>query len=186
MKARFPRYIPKGFTPVTRANIDAIVYMDPDPNNKPCAIGYIGKANRSAFNFFFRSPERRDEYINDFFERVQARDQYRIDRQAARREYTHTLQVGDVLYASWGYDQTNIDFVLVVRVPSNKTVAVREITGKSTGESGFMSGHVVPGYEFKKDSKEMIRKVGQGDRISIDDHSFGPWDGKPLYESWYA
>ncbi|MEM9515414.1 MAG: hypothetical protein AAGA42_11220 [Actinomycetota bacterium] len=33
---------------------------------------------------------------------------------------THNIEVGDLFYGSWGYDQTNIDFYEVIRVTAKK------------------------------------------------------------------
>jgi hypothetical protein len=45
-----------------------------------------------------------------------------------REDITRPIEVGDVYAASWGYDQTNIDFYQCVGVtPSGKSVRVRKI-----------------------------------------------------------
>lgn len=40
---------------------------------------------------------------------------------------THGLEIGDVLYSSWGYDQTNIDYYQVVELVGKTMVSVRKI-----------------------------------------------------------
>lgn len=55
---------------------------------------------------------------------------------------TLDLNVGDIVYASWGYEQTNIDFYQVVRKTA-KRYFVREIKSAYT-ETGFMSGENLP------------------------------------------
>ena len=55
------------------------------------------------------------------------------------------IEVGQIFYASWGYDQTNIDFVQVVEVSkTGKTVKVRRMNQKILEHTGFMSENVVP------------------------------------------
>ena len=46
----------------------------------------------------------------------------------------HDLKVGDILYSSWGYDQTNIDFYQVTAVGVH-SVKIREIEQKVVGGS---------------------------------------------------
>lgn len=54
-----------------------------------------------------------------------------------------TPKVGDTLYSSWGYDQTNIDFYKVVKV-SEFSVWIQE-TGKEIVEvTGWAHERVVP------------------------------------------
>lgn len=65
--------------------------------------------------------------------------------------------VGDILYSSWGYDQTNIDFYQVVKVTA-KTITVKEISYKSEYDSS-MSGYKVPVKNSFVDDLEYTRKV---------------------------
>ena len=39
----------------------------------------------------------------------------------------HPLQIGSILYTSWGYEQTNIDFYQVIELIGTSTVVLREI-----------------------------------------------------------
>jgi hypothetical protein len=55
-----------------------------------------------------------------------------IEKERAARAAGHGFKVGDLLYRSWGYDQTNVDFAQVVRVSGDR-VEVREIQ-KTEGE----------------------------------------------------
>ena len=56
------------------------------------------------------------------------------------------VKPGDLFYASWGYDQTNIDYVKVISVSkSGKTVKAIGVNQKIiTGSQGFMSESVEP------------------------------------------
>ena len=40
------------------------------------------------------------------------------------------IEVGQVFYASWGYDQTNIDFVKVIGLTATKKTAICRMVGK--------------------------------------------------------
>jgi hypothetical protein len=96
------------------------------------------------------------------------------------------MKTGDILYSSWGYEQTNIDFYEVVKA-SAKTVTVRKIksaktyTGDMTGKSEPMPGEYV--------GEEMRRKVldYSGEFISINYCANArPYNGKPKNFSCYA
>lgn len=52
--------------------------------------------------------------------------------------------VGDVLYSSWGYDQTNVDFYKVVRRTASSVWLVRIGARHVPGSEGFMSERTVP------------------------------------------
>jgi len=48
-----------------------------------------------------------------------------------------TIKPGDRFYTSWGYDQTNIDFLLVISVtPSGKTAKCRMAAPVDLGSAG--------------------------------------------------
>jgi len=60
-----------------------------------------------------------------------------------------TVNVNDIFYASWGYDQTNIDFIKVVSVnKSGKSVKAVSIGQKVINQTGFMSETVAPDPDF--------------------------------------
>ena len=52
-------------------------------------------------------------------------------------------KVGDTLYSSWGYDQTNIEFFKVVKV-SDFSVWIQEIGTKIVEVTGWAHEKVVP------------------------------------------
>ena len=52
-------------------------------------------------------------------------------------------KVGDILYSSWGYDQTNIDFYKVVKV-SEFSVWIQELSKKIVEVTGWAHEKVVP------------------------------------------
>ena len=56
------------------------------------------------------------------------------------------VKINDIFYASWGYDQTNIDFVKVIDISkTGKTVKAVSIGQKMIeGSQGFMSEKVAP------------------------------------------
>jgi hypothetical protein len=64
-------------------------------------------------------------------------------------------KVGDILYSSWGYDQTNIEFFKVVKV-SEFSVWIQEIGKKVVEVTGWAHQNVVPvdspEYQVHKDS----------------------------------
>lgn len=113
-------------------------------------------------------------------------------------------EVGSVLVASWGYDQTNVDFYQVVKA-SKASVWVLPMSQEVVKANSFMSEYVVPkevvkehfvwqwdveaqvNVKVQKEVKpEMYRwnkygyaKVGYGQAAQV-------WDGKEKYQSHYA
>ena len=54
-----------------------------------------------------------------------------------------TPKVGDILYSSWGYDQTNIEFFKVVKV-SEFSVWIQQVGTKILEVTGWAHENVVP------------------------------------------
>jgi len=102
---------------------------------------------------------------------------------------TDTVEVGDIFYCSWGYDQTNIDFYKVVK--KTKTgISIVPMSKKVIEYSDqYMTGKVVPG-EVYFGSKPMRRKLNKyGDKYYISINSFSSaskWSGRPETFTTYA
>lgn len=143
MKNQFPRefYTPKGATLVADAQSSAVAYTY-EAAGATYAMGFRGKAQKPSFHYRYRSTERRDQAIQEFFANVRSSEKFRADQRAARKAWVNDYKVGDVLYTSWGYDQTNVDYFQVIEV-RGKQVLIREI-GKEYEETSYMSGRSIP------------------------------------------
>lgn len=91
-------------------------------------------------------------------------------------------KVGDIFYTSWGYDQTNVEFLQVVRV-SNSSVWVQE-TGQKREYSEWGNGDY---WKTISDGKPLVRELRNRETnefeqvvapISIHRIKYGG-DGKP-------
>jgi hypothetical protein len=55
-----------------------------------------------------------------------------------------TAKLGDILVASWGYDQTNIDYYQVVALVGTTKVRLRKIAARNTGNGGEYQNELMP------------------------------------------
>ena len=96
------------------------------------------------------------------------------------------FKIGDILYRSWGYDQTNIDFYKITKITASY-VFYRELKLElfECDQMG-MTGKVIPTKEFKSETTErgMIRNLCGTTRVGRKFLSL--WSGKPLTNSWYC
>ena len=98
----------------------------------------------------------------------------------------HNLKVGNILYSSWGYDQTNISLYKVVRLAGKTMVVLQELQGtRHYGEDHFMAGTITPNEdEFYKSE---FKKKAVNDCVSIESYELAQlWDGKPKQFTSYA
>lgn len=56
---------------------------------------------------------------------------------------TNKFEVGEFAYGSWGYDQTNIDFYLVIR-RTEKTIWLQPVKSQIVEQTHFLGEYVVP------------------------------------------
>jgi len=99
----------------------------------------------------------------------------------------HNLNVNDVLYSSWGYEQTNVDFYQVIKLVGKTMVEIQEINQIREYESD-MSGSCSPRVGSFIDAEPLRKKVTT-DGISVRLESYSrasKYDGQPKYFSTYG
>jgi hypothetical protein len=79
---------------------------------------YKKNAARPFVNYYFKSEQTRQKYIDDNIASAESRVSNKNRRKMARKAATKNavVAVGEIYRTSWGYDQTNVDFYQVVRV----------------------------------------------------------------------
>ena len=186
---KLPRefYVPKDRKIRVRMydDIPAVIAMWDNSKDRPAAIGWRGKANTPSFHYSFRSVERRDEYIAEWIKNQRA---YAERKKAARAERSkpHSLKVGQVLYSSWGYDQTNIDYYEVVRVVGKNTVEIQQISSIGVGEQGGPSERVAPSVG-KYIGKPMLKRASADNSVYIASYASAyPWNGEAKSQTGFG
>ena len=154
---------PAGAVIVKSKDCEAIAYIF-EQNGKPCAKGFAGKADKAEFYLIYKSAERRAAHVVEFFSNVKAREERRQKARNERTAFVHTLTVGTILRACWGYDQTNIDYYQVTRV-IGKSVEIRAIS-QQREETGYMQGKCVPAPDSLI-GEPMRKLVQQGNSVRI-------------------
>lgn len=139
------------------------------------AVGFIGKAAKSCFNYRFKDQEALGAYCDKWANGILEWEANKVAERKAASAKPQPFKVGDVLYTSWGYDQTNLDFYEVTKVVGNKMVEIREIHGREVpgnGGGGSMSGHRVPVPGSYCGAPQ--RRIVKGGSVSADGHNASP------------
>lgn len=149
------------------------------------------------FNYRFKTAAARQAYIDNFYNMEAAKaarsEERKKAKAEARKNMVNPFKVGDVLYDSWGYDQTNIDFYQVVAV-GPKSVKIREIGQVVTKEAGYLCEYVAPDVdnfvgEAQTKTLQMYLAYETGQPvvyISSRHGSISKYNGTPKYQSHYA
>lgn len=163
------------------------------------------KAKNPYINNMFANAERMEKYLNDAVSAFSSWQEIKARQRQERRNFKHDLKIGSILYSSWGYDQTNVDFFQVVDL-KGKRIGLRQLC-KITNETGHMSGTTQPvtcsdaflqSPRYSEPRGEPFWRIPQPERqyngednnscyVRIDDVvTAWLWDGKPKSCSWYA
>jgi hypothetical protein len=94
------------------------------------------------------------------------------------------VKVGDVFYRSWGYDQTQVNWYVVVAL-TPKRVKIQEISGMRIAET-----RVMPNLESERFGEIMVKQVQRyNDRACFAFNSYSScyqWDGDSQYATGYG
>lgn len=173
------RYIPSGSTPIEGPG--GVVYVR-EVNGVHYGIAYKGKAGKPTWNYHFRNEAEKDRTIKEFFESNERSLKFKEELKQARNQPV-TLKVGDIIYNSWGWEQTNVDFYAVVRVSA--AYVWLQALSQSSKESGFMAGYC-SAVKGTAHGPILKHKVNNGNSVCFKHGCGSLWDGKPKYYSTYA
>lgn len=187
-------YIPKGARKIAAKASSAVLYAyEAERGGKPAflLLGFAGRRQKPDFHYRYPSDEKRLAKANEYFAAIEAREAVEKDRRAK----PHDLKAGDVLRASWGYDQTNVDYYQVLRVIGKSMVEIQEIASDGYEEPDLaMQGKVVP--MVGKFKGKPMRKRAEANFVRIASYAYAykmepqMIAGIPVYEasrnSWYA
>ena len=143
------RWVPKGYVKLERKNGtgDLLFYSTELKRNDKslgyAAIAYTEKSFNHLWHYSFKTYDQMVERIKKTIDdRLQ--QQASVKEERAKRLEPHTLKVGDILYTSWGYDQTNIEFFQVDELVGKNKLKLVGLGTKTLSGDGF-SDKVVPG-----------------------------------------
>ena len=147
-------------------------------------VAFAGRANKPIWYRSFRDGAARQKTIQETIQAHEARLAEKRSRMADRRSFQHGLQIGDILYSSWGYDQTNIDFYQVTRL-FGKAIGLREIGSKLVCSASGSNNVVANPDSF---AGPEMKKIPQGYEKSVyvkikNSQTAYKWDGRPVRET---
>jgi hypothetical protein len=148
---------------------------------------------KTVVNYRFKSVEALDEYFvrtwyANMEKQIEAKEAEKRALQVAKKNFVNPFKVGQVLYDSWGYDQTNIDFYQIVEV-GKMSVKIRPIGQIMTRAAGFMCEYVKPAIDDFT-GEESQKRVVLDSRLQPHVRGRRGWlstfDREEIYQSHYA
>lgn len=99
---------------------------------------------------------------------------------------SNKLEIGSILFSTWGYDQTNVDFFVVVKMTA-KQCTILGMKSKNVKNIGPMTNNVIPD-SIDYSQSPITKKINNGNYVmKISSYSYlALWDGVEQCESHYA
>tara|TARA_Y100000401_G_scaffold102376_1_gene92643 strand:+ start:492 stop:1100 length:609 start_codon:yes stop_codon:yes gene_type:complete len=153
------------------------------------AAAFPIKGKNSIWHYSFKNREQLDGKIKELVDNRLAWKKEVAERKA-KRLAPHSLKVGDILYASWGYDQTNIDWFKVDKLIGKHKVTLVPLRSKFADETpeGY-DNRVLPAEQvnrnaFIKDGSKNYIVNGNDNSVKLSSYAWAsPWDGAAKYET---
>lgn len=161
-----------------------ILIFEYKTNGFPCCAILQKREIKPSLHYQFRTEQEREDFIKN--QKIHADNEIRRDeiRQQQSIEEAKKYVTGAIVYSSWGYDQTNVDFYIILERVNN-TVTLQQIGGirqYDHSDSGKVSPD--PSKTFGKPFKKRINKYGYI-KLTSYSHCY-LYDGTPKYFSTYA
>lgn len=172
------RTIPNNATEMKDTESDAVAYVY-NYDGYPAVIIFFGRRSKAAAHMRFATEKEREDYIIQYFQIRRSHQAYKKSKQGA-----HSMNVGDIMVSSWGWEQTNVDFYQVVKT-TGSFVYVRHIKSKTTPTGDMRGTAVAIKDSFDNEDAPLRFKCGQDNTIKIESYARATkWDGAP--QNWTA
>jgi hypothetical protein len=170
---------------LTEKDCEAWTYLYRDKENKVTfgAMVFEGKKIKPSLFARYRTAEQRDEAILKEYLAIYKAKKSKDER----KKIDVKLKVNDILFSSWGYEQTNIDFYQVVNI-KGQFVELKALKSNISAEIGFLTYKVTARLNNFSNNEILKRKViYPGDFVKINSYQIASlWDKRPLTETKYA
>jgi len=161
--------------------------IEKNGNTYPALCCFAGESSKEYNRFYYHNTDEMEKVISNFKANCESNAKRKQERRKVRAEYIPTSKPGDIFVCSWGYEQTNIDFYLLLEI-KNKTGLFVEIGSKRVEGSTYSHGmacNVVANPDVRV-GEAFKKRIGEGEHISLESYKYcHKWDGKPEYCSWY-
>lgn len=180
--------VAKGFTLEVHDQVKFLCKVEEGKN--PHMITFWGNGKKPFANFLYQSVEIMEARKQDILAKNKHIQESKAKRKQEAKEkiqqMVNQVAIGDIYVASWGYEQTNLDFYQVVGKSGSQTFLLREIKQQSVKEGGCSMSDYRLGIKDNFLNEKIYKKRLTEWGFKIDDTRRAyKCDGKPHYCSWY-
>lgn len=139
--------------------VEGFEAYEKDFGSKVAGMVFLGKQQKPAWHYSYSSRMSLMQKVRESRDGWLATQKFKADQRDAKKNFQHSVKVGDIFGTSWGYEQTNREFYQVVEV-KGKSVMLREIAqeggrdddpgfGPMAGTTRYVKDHFI-GEPFRK------------------------------------
>ena len=151
---------------VAKAKDGCYVILFTDYYDRPSAEYWVSKRTKNSKRYYYNSDEHRQRCVKKFIADEQHYSKRIIEDREKAKQVGRGVEVGDILSAVWGYDQTNYNYYEITALIGNKMVEVREIA-QMIEHTEHMQGKCSPARgEY---ISEPMRRVAKNGSVKIDE-----------------
>lgn len=159
-------------------------------------LTYYGAAAKPRANYRFKSQEAAEKWLANDLQSLREREERKATEAAEKKaalskKAADFWTVGEVVYTSWGYDQTNVEFFQIVTLKP-RSVVVRQVT-ENCSDHGQPGGGKSQPRRFEFCGPEILCPINHAGNFSAgpchnDDkpsfrHACYRWNGRAVYTS---
>lgn len=134
----------------------------------------------------FKEEEKLNKWIEDKKAYYQKQEISKQQQHAAKEQEKQYFKPGAILYSSWGYEQTNIDFYIILE-RKNDFVKIQQIAKNKTYDRNFNDRGNCTADPSNLIGEPFKKKISKYASINLTSYSGALlWDGQPLGWSSYA
>ena len=136
------------------------------------------------FNYRFKTAEIMTKYVTNYaksiFDGICQKQQQKTNRLNDKKN--HGIEVGQIYYNSWGYDQTNVNFYMITSVKGQKIEFVE--IAQNAESTRWDYGYTMPDTsKIISDKMTAIASGKQKFKVLNARYQVSIFDGKPKYYS---
>lgn len=139
---------------------NGMVFQQKDTSEYFKVCGFVGASKNPDFQYFFSTEKELSNFIEMWSENEKHKAAFKRMTGSAHYVLKDLVTLGDVFMASWGCEQTNLNYYQVVGIRGKSTLELKEIDSKIvSGNNDRMGGMKVPVKNTFKDSDVFSRRV---------------------------
>ena len=172
-----------------------------DPLNKGDEVSGKCYTNKSFNHWWYYSFKNLDRFKQKCLETIKLNNERQESKKKYQEERTkpHSLKVGDILYCSWGYDQTNVDYFKVSQVIGKRKIKIIGLANSLESDgihdkaspSDSIGNHWTQKQYYcevekgwKRKNVELTKYASSDNTVKISSFAWASlWDGQAKYQT---